>query len=149
MNRLKVLVLLAIYAVSCGLSNQDWPLSEVYIFGDEHHEIIINRVQEYGDGTPNGCLIPGMMRVDITLQTPRFISGTVKSVRTLESLPKIYLIIQKSGKTEIEVETNVDGQFAIPRRMGDRLIIKGLGYETMTIEYEKLLELIEENESAN
>lgn len=140
-----VLILLSAFAISCGLSKHPRPLSEVYVFNEEHNEVIVNRVQEYGNGTLNGCVVPGMIRLDIKSYTGKIISGSIKAVRDLEGIPFGQLKVMASDKTVTASFSDINGNFVLAVEEGDYLVITDFGFETLTIEWDELLEIIEES----
>src|SRR5687767_7416804 len=130
--------LLLIYG--CTVLPKGYRLSEFYYNGKKQNSLIINRVPDYGDGHPDGCIIKGEMRLSIKSLSTHALEGQVVDVITGKPLMGANVFIQLAGGDwQLKYHSDSLGRFTFMQEpIIKNISVAAPGYRSLTIDVSKL-----------
>lgn len=109
-------------------------LSEFWYNGKPHNSLIVDRIPDYGDGHPDGCIIMGEMKLvlrDIDQQT---VEGLVTDVDNGKPVLAEVWMHRKDGSSDT-FRTDMQGRFLFTRSSPvKKLRVRSIAYRPLQVE---------------
>ena len=98
------------------------------------NSLIVNRIPDYGDGRPDGCIHMPEIHLFLSREKKDSIFGLVKDVKTNEPLFAEIKVYFSTVQEPIIVTTNGNGEFAFTKIQNINLLsIHSIGYRPLSI----------------
>ncbi len=102
--------------------------------GKSKNHWIVNRIPDYGDGHRDGCIVMGVMKVQLSQVAPDNYIGLVQDVEKIETLMAVTLIVNPGTSIAQEFSTGLSGNFSFqyPQKIS-QIAFKGLGFREVLV----------------
>jgi hypothetical protein len=109
-------------------------ISELWYNGKRHNSLIVDRIPDYGDGRPDGCVIMGEMKLALRDTDQQTVEGLVKDVDNGKPVLSEVWMLRKDGSSDT-FKTDMQGRFVFTRSSPvKKLRVRSIAYRPLQVE---------------